>query len=78
MHDGQMKTLQDVLNHYSNGRNFGGSTSLPLTQKMHLSSNEKQDLIAFLLTLTDQQFLTRTDYQFPKKLQNEILQRATQ
>ncbi|MFN4884837.1 MAG: cytochrome-c peroxidase [Bacteroidota bacterium] len=78
MHDGQMKTLQDVLNHYSNGSNFEGSTSLPLNQKMHLSSNEKQDLIAFLLTLTDQQFLTRTDYQFPKKLQNEILQRATQ
>jgi hypothetical protein len=43
---------------------------------MRLSSNDKQDLIAFLLTLTDQQFLTRTDYQFPKKLQNEIIHRT--
>lgn len=77
MHDGQMKTLQDVLTHYSNGSNFGASTSLPLNQKMRLSSNDKQDLIAFLLTLTDQQFLTRTDYQFPKKLQNEIIHRTS-
>jgi cytochrome c peroxidase len=76
MHDGQMKTLQDVLNHYANGSNFTKMATLPLNQQMHLSSNDRQDLMAFLLTLTDQTFLTNHEYQFPKPLQHEIIQRA--
>ncbi|MFM7769153.1 MAG: cytochrome-c peroxidase [Bacteroidota bacterium] len=75
MHDGQKKSLQEVLNHYSDGKNFGTTASLPLNQKMHLSSKEKQDIIAFLLTLTDHEFLTNNEYQFPKPLQHEIIQR---
>jgi cytochrome c peroxidase len=44
MHDGRFKTLREVLNHY-------------MEQKIPLTSNEKADIIAFLLTLNDVDFV---------------------
>ena len=44
MHDGRFKTLREVLNHYAE-------------QKIPLTSNEKADIIAFLLTLNDADFV---------------------
>lgn len=62
MHDGRFYTLDAVLNHYSSGvtstqnldmsLNINGSLGIPL------STTEKSKLIAFLLTLTDNEFLT--------------------
>ncbi len=61
MHDGRFYTLEAVLNHYSSGvvntQNLdpslnNGTLGIPLT------ASEKSKLIAFLLTLTDHEFLT--------------------
>ena len=62
MHDGRLFTLEAVLNHYSNGvvnsatldpsLNNNGTLGIPLTNL------EKTKLIAFLKTLTDNQYLT--------------------
>ncbi|MDY0780519.1 cytochrome-c peroxidase [Tenacibaculum sp. IB213877] len=62
MHDGRFGSLESVLNFYSNGvqetenldpilKNSDGSTGINLT------SEEKQSLIAFLKTLTDEEFI---------------------
>jgi cytochrome c peroxidase len=76
MHDGRFKTLQQVLNHYSSIQGNEENISSPLNHSLNITSNDKQDLIAFLLTLTDQKFLTKKDYQFPQTLQHEITQRS--
>jgi cytochrome c peroxidase len=66
MHDGRFKKLSEVLNHYTSSvqpyKNLPGQ----LKKSIVLSSNEKVDLIAFLLTLTDRHFLYNGAYQFPK------------
>jgi cytochrome c peroxidase len=55
MHTGQMPTLMDVIEFYDRGGDppdsFIGEKS-PLIHKLGLSPQEKQDLIAFLQTLT--------------------------
>jgi cytochrome c peroxidase len=53
MHDGRFKTLREVLNHYT-------------TQKLMLSSNEKADIIAFLLTLNDTDFVFDKNHKYIK------------
>ena len=60
MHDGRFSTLEEVVEHY----NSGGVYSLtidPLMKKLEvglqLTNQEKQDLVAFLKTLTDTDFL---------------------
>jgi cytochrome c peroxidase len=76
MHDGRFRTLQQVMNHYSSIDGNEKNISSPLNHSLNLTSNDKQDLIAFLLTLTDHHFLTRKEYQFPQILQHEIIQRS--
>lgn len=60
MHDGRFENIQDVVNHYSNSIKFAHSLS-PLLQNdvggMALSNDEKQNLIIFLETLTDYEFV---------------------
>ena len=66
MHDGRFFTLEAVLNHYSSGvvnsstldasLNNSGALGIPL------SASEKSKLIAFLKTLTDNEFLTNPKY----------------
>lgn len=65
MHDGRFYTLDAVLNHYSSGvvntQNLdpslnNGTLGIPLT------ATEKTKLIAFLLTLTDNEFLTNPKF----------------
>ena len=57
MHDGRFLTIDEVINHYSEGL-VNSSTIDPLMKKVNqggvqLSPNEKANLKAFLLTLTD-------------------------
>jgi cytochrome c peroxidase len=59
MHDGRFKKLRDVVNHYA--------TSDKLAKPMALNSNEKTDIIAFLLTLTDNEFLFDKRFGFPRE-----------
>lgn len=58
MHDGRFNTLKQVLNHYTSEINHMPNISRELKeQKISLNSNEKIDLIAFLLTLNDPDFV---------------------
>lgn len=62
MHDGRFGTLEAVLDHYSSGVNVS-LTLDPILQKdgkigITISAKEKLQLIAFLKTLTDNQYLT--------------------
>lgn len=66
MHDGRFMKLKEVINHYTDGglqpyRNVPKSLQEPIK----LSPNEKKDLIAFLLTLTDKSFLYDKRFSYP-------------
>ncbi len=57
MHDGRFRNLQQVVNHYSTSKNFDKKYDLSLNKIGELSEKEKEELIAFLKTLTDKEFL---------------------
>ena len=61
MHDGRFETLDEVIDHYDSGGHFS-STVDPLMKKLgiglNLTNQEKSDLIAFLKTLTDYDYIT--------------------
>jgi cytochrome c peroxidase len=66
MHDGRFSKLGDVVDHYNSGLNYS-STIDPLMKKLNigglqLTNQEKQDLIAFLKTLSDPDFITNSDF----------------
>jgi cytochrome c peroxidase len=65
MHDGRFKKLQQVLNHYTNGVQQHKNLSKALKKTIALSSNEKVDLLAFLLTLNDPGFVFNQKHQHP-------------
>ncbi|MES2590106.1 MAG: cytochrome c peroxidase [Bacteroidota bacterium] len=68
MHDGRFKKLSEVLNHYTTGIQKSSTLSQKLEKQIILSSNEKVDMIAFLLTLTDKSFLFNRKFTFPQQL----------
>lgn len=62
MHDGSIETLEEVIERY----NQGGTSFFnkdPQIQPLGLSNEEKADLKAFLLTLTDSSFLNNPAFQ---------------
>jgi cytochrome c peroxidase len=65
MHDGRFATLEQVVEHYNSGGNFS-STVDPLMKKLgvglQLTNQQKQDLVAFLKTLSDTDFITNPDF----------------
>ena len=69
MHDGSVATLSDVIDHYAaGGRNIqagpyagdgaGNPNKSEFVKSFSLSPQEKEDLIAFLLSLTDEELLS--------------------
>jgi len=62
MHDGRFSTLEEVVEHYDSGGKYS-STIDPLMKKLgvglQLTNQEKIDLVAYLKTLTDQEFITQ-------------------
>lgn len=64
MHDGRFASLEEVLEHYNQGGHPGINVS-PNVRPLHLSEQDKQDLIAFLHTLTDSTILTNAAYANP-------------
>ncbi|MCS7064960.1 MAG: right-handed parallel beta-helix repeat-containing protein, partial [Fimbriimonadales bacterium] len=58
MHNGVFRTLEEVLDFYANGGGRGMGLNVPLQddkiRKFTLTPQEKADLIAFLLALTDE------------------------
>jgi cytochrome c peroxidase len=69
MHDGRFNTLDEVIEHYSEGLQ-NSSTIDPLMKKValggvQLSEEDKADLKAFLLSLSDTAFIENPDFHFP-------------
>jgi cytochrome c peroxidase len=72
MHDGRFKTLEEVINFYSDGLVYSPHVH-PMMKfvhngGVHLTNEEKSDLKAFLLTLTDHALLTEPAYAPPADL----------
>ncbi len=68
MHDGRFKKLRDVLNHYTSGIHASKTLAKQLQNPVVLSSNERVDVITFLLTLSDKEFLFNPDFSYPKTI----------
>ena len=66
MHDGRFTKLMEVLNFYTDGKVKRRTLARELQQPIQLSANEKKDVIAFLLTLTDKEFLFNPKFSYPK------------
>ncbi len=66
MHDGRFKTLTEVVKHYNS---LGNDKNLPkqLSKPMNLSDNDRVDLVVFLNTLTDMDFLSDKRFKYPIK-----------
>lgn len=61
MHDGSFKTLREVIDYYDNPSKFvkGSINTDTLITPLNLTEQEKQDLEAFLLTLSEQKSIER-------------------
>ena len=75
MHDGRFKTLEEVVDFYSEGLVYSEVVH-PLMKGVHkggvhLSPQEKEDLIAFLKTFTDHDLLSDPAYSKPVDLHFE-------
>ena len=68
MHDGRFRTLTEVIRHYSGGLQSGTCLSPELRKPIALSPEEKVDLQAFLLTLSDSAFVFNRAHAFPREL----------
>jgi len=71
MHDGRMANLEQVIDHYDHGVKNSPSVAFILQYNLQpgglqLTPQNKSDLLAFLKTLTDLDFLTNTAYQKPE------------
>lgn len=65
MHDGRFKTLTEVVKHYNSIQKMKGVPK-ELAGPMRLSDNDRTDLVAFMKTLTDTEFLYNPRFSFPK------------
>ncbi len=77
MHDGRFKTLEEVLDHYNDHVKFSKTLDPLILEatnelfpptgqiKLGLTEQEKQDIIAFLKTLTDEKFITNPNFANP-------------
>lgn len=66
MHDGRFKRLSEIVKHYTSGIQQSNTLSTQLRKPIVLSSDERVDLTAFLLTLTDRSFLFDPCFAYPK------------
>ena len=66
MHDGRFKTLNEVVKHYNSGIQQSKTLSDKLQKPINLTDNERTELVAFLKTLTDIEFLFHPEFSFPK------------
>lgn len=57
MHDGSVRTLDEVLDHYAAGGRTNNPHKSPLLSPLTLTPGDRSDLIAFLRSLTDQDVL---------------------
>ncbi|MBK8620225.1 MAG: c-type cytochrome [Saprospiraceae bacterium] len=70
MHNGMLKTLKDVIDHYSEGiknhKNLSSDLKIGSSpKKMNFSETEKEDLLAFLQTLNDDKIVSDPKFSDP-------------
>ena len=75
MHDGRFKTLEEVLDHYSDHVQMSSpgldnnllnvTNDPPFGTHIDLTATEKKQLLAFLNTLTDSTFITDKRFSSP-------------
>jgi cytochrome c peroxidase len=76
MHDGRFQTLEEVLNHYSSGvkqhpnldDRLKDANGMPMI--LHITEQEKRDMIEFLKTMTDNDFITDPKFSNPFRQQS--------
>lgn len=66
MHDGRFDVLDSVLAHYDHGIQHSPTLDPALQNGIHLSPQERADLLAFLNTLNDETFVKDPRFQEPK------------
>lgn len=72
MHDGRFETLEEVIDHYNDGIQSHKNLSQFLRngaqpKKFNFSNSDKQSLVDYLKTLTDNDFITAVKYSDPFK-----------
>jgi cytochrome c peroxidase len=65
MHDGSIATLSEVLDHYAKGGRARSFRTDPLLVGFTFSDQERADVIAFLESLTDREFITNPKFTNP-------------
>jgi cytochrome c peroxidase len=66
MHDGRFETIQEVITHYTSGIQHSKTLAKELETPIALTHKEKVDLLVFLRTLTDKEFLFNKRFSYPK------------
>lgn len=69
MHDGRFRTLEECVDHYNTGFHYGPNLDANISHlpKGRLNAQEKADLISFLKSLTDYEFISNPKFADPKK-----------
>ena len=68
MHDGRFETLEEVIEHYSSGIKAHSNLSPQIpVEGFNFTETEKEDLVAFLHTLSDHEMATEERYSNPFK-----------
>jgi cytochrome c peroxidase len=62
MHDGRFYSLDEVLEHYNSGVKASSNLDVQLKNGIPLNTTEKEQIKAFLKTLTDNEFIKNTLY----------------
>lgn len=70
MHDGRFNTLEEVIEHYSTGIRYENPSIHPQLAahgglQMNLSETQKADLVAYLKSMTDLEFIKNPKYSNP-------------
>ena len=65
MHDGRFETLKDVITHYNSGVTHSITLAENLKNNLELTHKEEVDLLVFLRTLTDTEFLFNNRFSYP-------------
>lgn len=72
MHDGRFKKLSEVMNHYTTGIIQSKTLAPELIENIQLTENEKVDIISFLLTLSDKEFVFNSNHAYPKEIISSV------
>ena len=67
MHDGRFKTLTEVVKHYNSGIQHSKTLAAELQKPLHLTDTDRVDLVAFLVTLSDTEFVFDERFSYPRK-----------